>query len=149
MRKALLVALIAGLLSPAAGAVEIKKDGWLFPNPAHAEKLKIFTKDYYDRIPGRETLVKIYRRNKDKVVFETLEVEGEIYSCQFHSKNEATKSIDVYAIVDMDGDGVFESKFAMGERANPPTWVIDRYYKKHPDQKDPGPRAASPAPSAK
>ena len=149
MRRAVVGAVIAGLCVAPVGAVEIKKEGWLFPNPAHAEKLKIFTKDYYDRIPGRETVVKIYRRNKDKVVFETLEVDGEVYSCQFHSKNEATKSIDVYAIVDMDGDGVFESRFAMGERASPPAWVIDRYYKKHPDQKDPGPRAAAPAPSGK
>jgi len=123
-------------------AVEIKKDGWLFPNPARAEKKAIHTKDYTDRIPGTETLVKIYKKKNQDVVFDTFEVDGEIYSCQFHIKGKDGKSPTVYAIVDMDGDGVFETKYSSGETPAVPEWIIKRYYQKHPDQKDPGPAAA-------
>ena len=50
-------------------------------------------------------------------MFDTFEIEGEIYACQFHVKGEGDAPPTVYAIVDTDGDGVFESKFAHGERA--------------------------------
>ncbi len=119
-------------------AVEIKKDGWLFPNPARAEKKAIRTIDATDRIPGKETVVKIYKKNDDEV-FETLEIEGEIYSCQFHIKGKEGEPPTVFAIVDTDGDGVFESKYGPGEIARVPDWVIQRYLKKHPTVKDPGP----------
>src|SRR5438093_12193027 len=68
------------LLASPGGAVEVKKDGWLFPNPARAVKKDVRTFDYTPRIPGRETKVTIYQRNKDGVVFETLEIEGETYA---------------------------------------------------------------------
>lgn len=123
-------------------AVEINKEGWLFPNPAIAEKKAIRTVDATDRIPGNETQVKIYQRKKDGVVFDTFEIDGEIYACQFHVKGEGDAPPTVYAIVDTDGDGVFESKYAPGEKAQTPEWVIQRYFKKHPDQKDPGSPAA-------
>ena len=127
-------------------AVEIKKDGWLFPNPAQAEKETIRMVDYTPRIPGRETMVKVYKRKKDGVVFDTFEIEGEVYACQFHVKGEGGKPPTVYAIVDTDGDGVFETKYDPGEKAQTPEWVIQRYYKKHPDEKDPGPAVANSNP---
>jgi len=121
-------------------AVEIKKGGWLFPQPARAEKKAIRTVDTTDRIPGRETLMKVYQKS-DGVIFETLEIEGEVYACQFHVKGKDDEPPTVYAIVDTDGDGVYESKFGAGEVARTPDWVIQRYYKKHPEGKDPGPAA--------
>jgi len=121
-------------------AAEIKKDGWLFPNPARAEKKAIRPKDYTDRIPGRETLVKIYKKN-DEMVFDTFEIEGEIFACQFHLKGKNGGPATVYAIQDADGDGVFETKYSAGEHTRVPDWVIERYYKKHPEGKDPGPTA--------
>jgi hypothetical protein len=138
--------LLAGLLllaSIPALAVEVKKDGWLFPNPAAAEKKDLRVFDYSPRIPGKETTVKIYQRKKDGVVFETLEVEGEVYACQFHIKGGEGKPPTIYAIVDTDGDGVFESKYSAGERPRTPDWVAERYFKKHPEQKDPGPQASA------
>ena len=129
-------------------AVETKKEGWLFPNPAAAEKKDIRQMDYTPRIAGPETLVKFYQRKKDGAVFETMEIEGEVYACQFHIKGEEGQPPTVYAIVDTDGDGVFESKYKHGEKADPPEWVIQRYYKKHPEQTDPGP-AAAPSPQGK
>jgi hypothetical protein len=126
---------------PALG-VEVKKEGWLFPNPAGAEKKDLRVFDYSPRIPGKETIVKIYQRKKDGVVFDTLEVEGEIYACQFHIKGEGGKPPTTYAIVDTDGDGVFESKFSSGERPQTPDWVAERYFKKHPEQQDPGPQGS-------
>ena len=144
-RTVILSALIAALAAP-VGAVEIKKDGWLFPNPALAEKLKIRSYDFTPRIPGRETDVKIYKRKKDGLVFDTFEIDGEVYACQFHVKGEGDEPPTVYAIVDADGDGVFESKYAPGEKAQTPEWVIQRYFKKHPDQKVPGPPTANSSP---
>ena len=121
-------------------AAEIKKDGWLFPNPARAEKKAIRPKDYTDRIPGPETLVKIYKKN-DGTVFDTFEIEGEIYSCQFHIKGKNGEPGTVYLILDANGDGVFETKYSTGEFPRVPDWVIERYYKQHPEGKDPGPAA--------
>ena len=121
-------------------AVEVKKDGWLFPQPARAEKKAIRTIDTTDRIPGRETLMKVYKKDEN-VVFETLEIEGELFACQFHVKGKDGAPTTVYAIVDTDGDGVFESKYPAGEIARTPDWVIERYFKKHPEGKDPGPSA--------
>ena len=119
-------------------AVEIKKDGWLFPNPTRAEKKAIRSKDYTDRIPGPETLVKIYKKKNEDVAFETFEIDGEVYACQFHIKGKNGQPPAVYAIVDTDGDGVFESKYNAGEIPRTPDWVIQRYFKKHPEQTDPG-----------
>lgn len=123
-------------------AVEVKKEGWLFPNPAAAEKKDIRPLDYTPRIPGAETLVKIYKRKKDGAVFDTMEIEGDIYACQFHILGENGAPPTVYAIVDTDGDGSFESKYSRGEKAEIPEWVILRYYKKHPELSDPGPTAS-------
>jgi len=144
MKRIVIVAVLTGFLGLPVGAVEVKKDGWTFPNPAVAEKLKIRNQDYTPRIVGPETQVKIYKRKKDGVVFDTFEIEGEIYACQFHVKGEGDAPPTVYAIVDTDGDGIFESKYGHGERAQPPEWVIQRYFKKHPDQMDPGPPAPDP-----
>jgi len=142
MKRAVLSAVLISMFAIPLGAVEVKKEGWLFPNPAQAEKLKIRTQDYTPRIPGPETQVKIYKRKKDGVVFDTFEIDGEIYACQFHVKGEGDAPPTVYAIVDTDGDGIFESKYEPGEKAQPPEWVILRYFKKHPDQTDPGPPAS-------
>ena len=143
MKGAVVLSVLVTLLADPLGAVEIKEDGWLFPNPAAAEKLKIRNQDYTQRIPGPETLVKIYKRKKDGVVFDTFEIDGKIYACQFHVKGKDDAPSTVYAIVDTDGDGVFESKFAPGEKAQPPEWVIQRYFKTHPDQPGPGSPADS------
>lgn len=146
MKRMTLLLIAAWLAAARAEAVEIKKEGWLFPNPAAAEKLKIRTLDYTPRVPGKETEVKMYRRKKDGAIFSTLEIEGEIYACQFRIAPGPDKPPEIYAIVDSDGDGVFESKYSTGEKAVPPEWVIRRYFKKHPEQSDPGPPAASVSP---
>src|SRR5215467_5908648 len=92
------ILILAALCASDGLAVEIKKDGWLFPNPAQADKAAIRMVDYTPRIPGRETLVKVYKRKKDGVVFDTFEIEGEIFACQFHMKGEGGKPPTVYAI---------------------------------------------------
>jgi uncharacterized protein DUF2782 len=146
MKRLLPFLFLGAICASPCAAIEIKKDGWLFPNPGAAEKQAIRTADLTSRIPGKETLVKIYKRKKDGVIFETFEVEGEVYACQFQIKGEEGKPPTVYAIVDTDGDGIYESKYAAGEKPHTPEWVIQRYYKKHPEQKDPGPSSESPAP---
>ncbi|HEV8337373.1 MAG TPA: hypothetical protein VGR67_13235 [Candidatus Polarisedimenticolia bacterium] len=146
MRRAFSLLLVAAVGSLPLAAAQIKKGGWLFPNPARAEKKAIRPVDATGRIAGKETLMKIYKKKDQDVVFETLEIEGEVFACQFHIKGKDGKPTDVYAIVDTDGDGVFESKFGAGEAAKTPEWVIQRYFKKHPDLHDPGPSVdAAPA----
>jgi hypothetical protein len=141
MKRWISLVLLAAAGTLPVRAVQIKKDGWLFPNPARAEKKAIRPIDGTSRITGKETLMKIYKKKDQDVVFETLEIEGEVFACQFHVKGKDGKPTEVYAIVDTDGDGVFESKFAAGESARTPEWVIQRYFKKHPDLHDPGPAA--------
>ena len=41
MKRLFIISVLTAMLAFPAEAVEIKKDGWLFPNPALAEKLKI------------------------------------------------------------------------------------------------------------
>ena len=123
MRKlvALSILLASGFVP--LDAVEIKKDGWLFPNPARAEKKAIHPRDFTQRIPGPETLMKIYKKKDADVVFETYEVEGEIFSCQFRIKGKEGEPPTAYLIMDADGDGVFETKYLPGETPRFPDWV--------------------------
>lgn len=141
-RWALVLALLAWTPSPLL-STEVKQDGWTFPNPAKAQKVAIRPADFTDRIAGKETLVKTYKKD-EKVAFETFEVEGEVFACQFHFRGTEEHSSSNYAIVDLDGDGVFETKFGPGEKAYTPEWVIKRYYQRHPEQQDPGPSSSSP-----
>src|SRR5262249_51947962 len=119
-------------------AVEINPEGWKFPNPARAQKLSIHTMDATNRIPGDETVVKIYRKEMG-VVYETYEIDGAIFACQFHIKGKEGDPPTVYGIADTDGDGSYETKYGPGERPRVPDWVIERYYRNHKDLKDPGP----------
>jgi len=141
-RFALVLALLAWMPTPLP-ALEVKQDGWTFPNPAKAQKMAIRPVDFTDRIAGKETLVKTYKKD-EKVAFETFEVEGEVFACQFHIRKAEEQPSENYAIVDLDGDGVFETKYGPGEKAHTPEWVIKRYYQRHPDLQDPGPSSSSP-----
>jgi len=144
MKKTVSLLLLTAVGALPLAAAQIKKDGWLFPNPSRAEKKAIRPMDATGRISGKETLMKIYKKKDQEVVFETLEIEGEVFACQFHIKGKDGKPTEIYAIVDTDGDGVFESKFTAGEPARTPEWVIQRYFKKHPDLHDPGPSVDAP-----
>jgi len=137
-----ILALLTGVALPLR-AVEVKQDGWKFPNPAKATKVAIRPIDSTDRIPGKETLVKTYKKD-EKTAFETFEIEGEVFACQFHFRGTEDQASNNYAIVDLDGDGVFETKYGPGEKASTPEWVIKRYYQKHPERQDPGPSSSSP-----
>lgn len=135
---AILVLLLSSMVPTLA--VEIKEDGWKFPNPAAAEKMAAKTTDTTSRIPGKEVSAKAYRKEKG-VGYMTFEIEGIIFACQFHIKGEGRSPVTVYSIVDNDGDGVFESKYGPGEMPKTPEWVIQRYFERHPDMKDPGPES--------
>lgn len=143
MRRIVTLSVVLFLLPLRVGAVEVKKDGWRFPDPARATKKAIRTVDTTARIPGRETLVKIYRQ-EEGVIFETLEIEGEVFAFQFHVKGKDGEPPTIFAIVDTDGDGIFESKYGAGERPETPDWPIRVYYNRHPEWKDPGSATAKP-----
>jgi len=135
--KRLVVIIMLVLSSPLRlGATQVKKEGWKFPNIARATKKAIHPIDTTDRIPDKETLVKTYQK-EDGVVFSTLEIEGEVFACQFRIMGAEGAPPTTYAIVDTDGDSSFETKYLAGETPKTPEWVILRYYKKHPELKDP------------
>jgi hypothetical protein len=111
-------------------AVEINEKGWKFPNPARATKKAIKPIDSTDRIPGRETIVKIYQK-EEGFVYMIFEIDGEVFGCQFHIKGKEGEPQTVYGIMDTDGDGIFETKYGRGEKPEPPDWAIERYLEKH------------------
>ena len=115
------------------GAAEINEKGWKFPNPARATKKAIKPLDLTDRIAGRETLVKIYQK-EEGFVYMIFEIDGEVFGCQVHIKGKEGEPQTVYGILDMDGDGSFETKVGRGEKPQPPDWAIERYLEKHGDK---------------
>ena len=135
------------LLAPRAQAeIKINPQGWRFPNIVTSAKEAIKVTDRTPIIPGRETINRGYRK-ADGTYFMTFEIEGKIYGVEI---DEDGKPPFEYSILDTDGDGKFETMIVNApgnkDRAYVPQWVIDYYFKVHPDVK-PGPGGKAPAPS--
>lgn len=153
---ALVLGASAFLALPARAEILYNPSGWKFPNIVTAAKEAIHVTDRTPVIPGKETLNKGYRRNNGTRVM-TYEIEGKIFGVEI---DEDGKPPFEYSIMDADGDGKFETKIVHGpmqkDRAYVPQWVIDHYFKVHPDvERGPGGvpvmpslNAAAPPPSA-
>jgi hypothetical protein len=131
--------LLALTAAPSSFALEVRKEGFVVPIPALAVKKDIHPADLCEKIPGYETLVKTYQRKKDGVVWRSLEIEGRVYAYQFHEKGGEGQPDTIYAIVDTDGDGVFESRYGRGEKPETPEWAVRHYFSVHPDKKPAAP----------
>ena len=127
--------LIAG--SPARAEIKINPQGWKFPNLVTAAKEIIKVSDRTPQIPGKETILKGYRK-MDGTRFLTFEIEGRVFGVQFDTDGKPPFE---YGIMDTDGDGKFETKIIPDKEGKDqgyvPQWVIDYYYSRHPELKSP------------
>jgi len=143
------LALLALAAPPARAEILLNPSGWRFPNIITSAKEAIQVSDRTPHIPGKETMTKGYRR-ANGTYFMTYEIEGKIFGVEI---DEDGKPPFEFSIMDTDGDGKFETKIPHGkgnmDRAYVPQWVIDHYFRLHP-QVTPGAsgRAAPPALSA-
>lgn len=145
--------LLTGALSMALGlatgnvqaTILTNAQGWKFPNIVTANKEVIRVSDLTPQIPGKETLLKGYRK-ADGTFFMTFEIEGRVFGVQVDTDGKPPFE---YGIMDADGDGIFETKIVpekgSKDRGYVPQWVIDYYYSKHPELKQPaGPKKPEP-----
>lgn len=143
VRVAAGAALLAWAL-PATAEILINPQGWKFPNVVTAAKKSIKVSDRTPEIPGKETMLKGYLRG-DGTGFQTYEIEGRIFGAEIDTDGKPPFE---YSILDTDGDGKFESRIphtpGNKDRAYVPKWVIDHYYERHPELKNPGAGAPSP-----
>ena len=132
-------------VSPVRAELKINPQGWRFPNTMTAAKEIIRVTDQTPQIAGKETILKGYRK-MDGTHFMTFEIEGRVYGVQMDTDGKPPFE---YGIMDTDGDGKFETKIiwesGSKDQAYVPQWVIDYYYSRHPDLKNPsGPPKAAP-----
>lgn len=134
---------------PARAEILLNPDGWRFPNIITAAKEKIMISDRTREIPGKETILKGYRRS-DGTYFMTYEVEGRVFGVEIDTNGRPPFE---YSIMDTDGDGKFETKIphekGNKDRAYVPQWIVDYYYSLHPELKDPEAQVRIPSPSLK
>lgn len=140
---AVLAGLAAGLCAWYAGSGTARAEillnpyGWKFPNILTAAKESIKVSDRTPLIPGKETIMKGYRK-ADGTHFQTYEIESRIFGVEIDTDGKPPFE---YSLLDTDGDGKFETKIphtpGSKDRAYVPKWVIDHYYSKHPELKNP------------
>ena len=138
--------LLAILLATLAHAeIQLNPQGWKFPNIVSSAKEIIRVSDRTPLIPGKETLLKGYRK-MDGTHFMTFEIEGRVFGVQIDTDGKPPFE---YGIMDTDGDGKFETKIVEGkgnkDQGYVPQWMIDFYYSKHPEMKNPS-ETAKPVP---
>jgi hypothetical protein len=139
---------LAAWLAPAAPAraeILINPQGWKFPNIVTAAKESIKVSDRTPQIPGKETILKGYRK-PDGTYFQTYEIEGRVFGVEIDTDGKPPFE---YSLLDADGDGKFETKIphvpGNKDRAYVPKWVIDHYYARHPELQNPeGPVRPAP-----
>ena len=140
-------ALVGALFAapPARAEIKVNPQGWKFPNTMTAAKEIIRVSDRTPQIEGKETILKGYRK-ADGTHFLTFEIEGRVFGVQIDTDGKPPFE---YGIMDTDGDGKFETKITWEkgskDQAYVPQWVINYYYSRHPELKNPsGPPKAAP-----
>lgn len=138
------VAILALSATSALARIEINPAGWKFPNVITAAKEMIRPSERTPLIPGKETLLKGYRK-PDGTHFMTYEIEGRVFGVQIDTDGKPPFE---YSIMDTDGDGKFETKIIPEKGGKDvgyvPQWIIDYYYSKHPELPKPEGKAGPP-----
>jgi len=141
------LSLLLILTGVAHAEIEINPQGWRFPSLITSAKEMIRVSDRTPLIAGKETILKGYRK-MDGTHFMTFEIEGRVFGVLMDTDGKPPFE---YSIMDTDGDGKFESKFSSGpdskESGYVPQWIIDYYYSKHPDLKNPSGEKKAAAPN--
>jgi hypothetical protein len=140
--------LIIALVAPQVYAeIQINPQGWRFPNIVTSAKEIIRVSDRTPLIPGKETLLKGYRK-MDGTHFMTFEIEGRVFGVQIDTNGKPPFE---FSIMDTDGDGKFETKIVEGkdnkDQGYVPQWMVDYYYSKHPELKNPSEATKAVPPS--
>jgi hypothetical protein len=121
--------------------------GWKFPNIVTSAKEIIRISDRTREIPGKETILKGYRK-WDGTFFRTYEVEGKIFGVEIDTDGKPPFE---YSLMDADGDGRFETKIPHSkdnkDKAYVPQWIVDHYFRLHPEMKNPTKGTKIPPPS--
>ncbi len=139
--------LAAVLARPVRAEILINPEGWKFPNIVTSAKEIIRVSDRTREIPGKETILKGYRK-WDGTYFRTYEIEGRIFGVEIDTDGKPPFE---YSLMDTDGDGKFETKIPHSkdnkDRAYVPKWVIDHYFALHPDVRNPDGPVKIPPPT--
>jgi hypothetical protein len=141
------LALGSSVVSALQAEILINPRGWKFPNVVTSAKEIIRISDRTREIPGKETILKGYRKG-DGTYFRTYEVEGKVFGVEIDTDGKAPFE---YNIMDTDGDGRFETKIPNSkgnkDKAYVPQWIVDHYYRLHPELKNPTVGTKIPPPS--
>src|SRR5262245_57503450 len=132
-------------VAPLRSEILINPQGWRFPNIVTSAKEIIRVSDRTPQIPGKETILKGYRK-MDGTCFMTFEIEERVFGVEVDTDGKPPFE---YGIMDTDGDGKFETKIVHHpgdkDRGYVPQWIIDYYYTQHPELKNPsGPVRPAP-----
>jgi hypothetical protein len=140
------LSLVLVLPGVARAEILINPQGWVFPNIVTSAKEMIRVSDRTPLIAGKETLLKGYRK-MDGTHFMTFEIEGRVFGVLVDTDGKPPFE---FSIMDTDGDGKFETKFnsrpESKDQGYVPQWIVDYYYTKHPDQKNPSGGTSKAAP---
>ncbi len=93
--------------------------GWIIPKVSSATHIGNMRKDLIDEIPGRETVVGVYRA-RDETYFNTLTANGRLYG--FYVDTDGKPPME-YTLFDTDGDGDFEHKSSL-ENPETPKYLL-------------------------
>ncbi|WP_462325839.1 hypothetical protein [Desulfoplanes sp.] len=107
------------LMACSADAKEHNATGFIVPDLSEAQKVNDFMHDNESSIPGKETKVEMFDLGPVGYVFR-LSVKGHVYG--YGIDTDKNEPID-FEIVDVDGDGVFETKYEAGEEYSMPQWI--------------------------
>lgn len=118
---------------------ETNPQGYEIPDLSQAEKAGTRYDDLTDKIDGAETCVEQYRFKSEKDGLNYLRISKvSVNEKVFLYGIQNFKTDDVYAIADLDGDGIFETKYDNNElmytdkskgefpakKDLPPEWVL-------------------------
>jgi len=138
-----LLALLVIVAAGRAGAFEVSETG--FPIPVLDSRFypaPVAWVDLTDAIEGRETLVEKFLNLSEQahtyVGFSAFSIAGAVFAYLVNDKTTVEGQVSYgFMLLDSDGDGIFERKYAASESAEVPQWVIDRALKLMEQPKEP------------
>lgn len=90
-------------------AKETNPEGYAIPNISNATFMGTRYDDLTDKIDGPETRIDIYEMDKKDIY--KVSINGNVFL--YGISDDGTK--DLYAIADLNGDGIFETKYDVDE----------------------------------
>lgn len=131
-RLSLLLGLLILAVAGGTSAFEVNEEG--FSTPVLDDRFvpqRTVLIDLTDEIDGKETLVReflnLVQEDDTYVGFSVFMIAGEVFAYLVNAKTIVDGQVTYgFMLVDGDGDGIFEAKYAAAETAEVPAWVIER-----------------------